>query len=89
MALYFPPIENFVSAGTTEGQFKAAFTSLHAVIANLFAGSSAPGAVFFNPSTISANVEIPAGFNGVSAGPLTIAESTSVTVADGSTWSIA
>lgn len=41
-----------------------------------------------NKQTISANYAIPAGYNGMSAGPITIASGVTVTVPVGSSWSI-
>lgn len=41
-----------------------------------------------NTQTISANYTIPAGYNGMSAGPITIANNVVVTIPDGSSWSI-
>lgn len=41
-----------------------------------------------SPSSITVNTTIPAGYNAVSAGPVTIAEGVTVTVSDHSTWSI-
>ena len=41
-----------------------------------------------NAQTISENITIPSTSNGMSAGPITIASSYTVTVASGSTWSI-
>jgi cold shock CspA family protein len=41
-----------------------------------------------NGQTISANYTIPVGYNGISVGPITIADGVTVTVSDGSAWSI-
>jgi hypothetical protein len=41
-----------------------------------------------NPSTLSADVTLAAGYNAVSAGPLTIGEGVEVTLADTSNWTI-
>jgi len=41
-----------------------------------------------NGQTISANYTVPVGYNGLSAGPITIADGVTVTVSDGSAWSI-
>lgn len=41
-----------------------------------------------NPSVVRADTTIPAGYNAYSAGPLEIAESTTVTVADTGRWTI-
>lgn len=45
-------------------------------------------AITLNANTISANYSIPAGYNGVSAGPITIASGVTVTIPTGSSWSI-
>jgi hypothetical protein len=45
-------------------------------------------AIKMNTQTIFANTEIPLGYNGVSAGPITIASGATVTIPDGSSWSI-
>jgi len=41
-----------------------------------------------NGQTVSADYTIPSGYNGVSAGPVTIADGVTVTVADGSAWAV-
>lgn len=41
-----------------------------------------------NPNTISSNQTIPSGVNGVSAGPITIADGVTVVIQDGAEWSI-
>lgn len=45
-------------------------------------------AIRFNPQTISTNTTIPSGYNGMTAGPITIADGVIVTVSDNSAWSI-
>jgi len=50
--------------------------------------SSSNAAIQFNAQTISANLTIPTGQNAVSAGPITIADNITVTIADGSSWVI-
>jgi hypothetical protein len=45
-------------------------------------------AIKMNTQTILTNTEIPSGYNGVSAGPITIASGVTVTIPDGSAWSI-
>jgi hypothetical protein len=45
-------------------------------------------AIQLNEQTISENYNINSGYNGVSAGPITIASGITVTVASGSSWSI-
>lgn len=44
--------------------------------------------VRLNPNTITSNQTIPAGQNGVSAGPITIANGVTVVISDGAEWSI-
>ena len=41
-----------------------------------------------NTQTINANYTIPSGYNGMSAGPITIANNVVVTIPNGSSWSI-
>ena len=41
-----------------------------------------------NLQTISGNISIPANMNGMSAGPITIANGAVVTVENGATWTI-
>lgn len=48
--------------------------------------SEAP--IKLNLQTISANYTIPVGYNGLSAGPITIANGVTVTIPDGSAWSV-
>ncbi len=62
------------------------FTPLENDIAALEAASIFP--VKLNQQTISANYSIPVGYNGLSAGPITIADGVTVTIPDGSSWSV-
>jgi hypothetical protein len=41
-----------------------------------------------NPQVISENTTIPSGYNGMTAGPVTVADGVTVTIADGSVWSV-
>ena len=50
--------------------------------------SKADFPIQLNTQTISANYTIPAGYNGMSAGPITIASGVVVTIPAGSSWSI-
>lgn len=47
-----------------------------------------PSFVTLNTNTISSNYTFAAGFNGVSAGPITISNGVTVTVPSGGAWSI-
>lgn len=51
-------------------------------------GSSDDVVMRLNLQTISSNYTIPSGYNGVTAGPITIANGVTVTVPSGSSWSI-
>lgn len=51
-----------------------------------FSGTNPP--IYVNSNTISANYTFASNTNGVSAGPITIANGISVTVATGSRWVI-
>lgn len=46
------------------------------------------GAFFMNNKTIAGNITIPATQNAMSAGPITINNGITVTVADGATWTV-
>jgi hypothetical protein len=50
--------------------------------------AGADGAILLNTNQIDNNYTFDAGFNGVSAGPITIASGVTVTVPVGSAWSI-
>ena len=45
--------------------------------------------LLMNPSTISENFTLAAGYNAISAGPITIGEGVTVTLNDTSNWTIA
>lgn len=47
-----------------------------------------PPPIHYNANTITSNVAIPVGFNGMSSGPITIADGIVITISDGSSWSI-
>ena len=51
-------------------------------------GSSDDVFMRLNLKTINTNYTIPSGYNGVTAGPITIADGVVVTIPDGSAWSI-
>ena len=57
------------------------------LIANADAGAI-NGVFYENDQTVSTNYTITAGKNAMSAGDITIADGVTVTVPDGSTWSI-
>lgn len=88
MSLYLPPIESFIADGTTEAQYKAALTSLHAVIAAVYAGQTDPSGFFLNPRKITQDMAVPSNYNAASVGPITVADGVTVTVGDNATWSV-
>jgi hypothetical protein len=57
-----------------------------AALDDLVAASVFP--IKLNEQTISANYSIPLGYNGLSAGPITIASGVIVTIPTGSSWSV-
>lgn len=69
-----------VKANTSE------IATINSRLATLEANAIFP--IQLNTQTISANYSIPSGYNGVSAGPITIANNVVVTIPDGSSWSI-
>lgn len=44
------------------------------------------GAIYLNSATVTQNTTIPAGYNGSSAGPMTVANGITVTLANGTRW---
>ena len=44
------------------------------------------GAIYLNAATVTSNTTIPAGFNGSSAGPMTVANGVTVTLANDTRW---
>jgi hypothetical protein len=50
--------------------------------------ASAGVPIWLNGQTISSDYTIPTNYNGMSAGPITIADGVTVTVSSGSEWSI-
>jgi hypothetical protein len=44
--------------------------------------------IFVNSKTVSANYTVPSGSNALSAGPVTVADGITVTVSDGSVWTV-
>lgn len=51
-------------------------------------GSAAVKAIAYNSQTISENITISAGLNGLSAGPITIGTGFTVTISSGANWVI-
>lgn len=51
-------------------------------------GAAAVKAIFYNAQVIAENIDVLAGQNGLSAGPVTVADGFTVAVADGSEWTV-
>jgi hypothetical protein len=51
-------------------------------------GSAATKAIAFNSNSIAENITITSGNNGLTAGPITIADGFTITIADGASWSV-
>ena len=58
------------------------------ITTNSWVANKDTDAIKMNTQIISANYTIPAGYNGMSSGPITIADGVTVTIPDGSAWSI-
>jgi hypothetical protein len=71
-----------IEAAASASDAQAAWT------AALAANPDLNPAIRMNPSTIATDTTVPSGYNAYSAGPLTIAESTTVTIQDHAQWSI-
>lgn len=93
-AYVWNPSNFSVNYATTAGS--AAPTDNSVTRAKMYKGSNdgaavlcgADGAIFLNPNTINNSTTIPASYNGVSAGPITIATGVTVTVSTGANWVI-
>lgn len=68
------------------GRITAASTA--SVQGGQYFGSAATKAIAYNADTISENVTVTAGNNGLSAGPITVSSGFTVTVQSGSRWVI-
>lgn len=58
------------------------------VVTNPYLSADTNGIIRINASTLTENVVITTGYNGSSAGPLTIANGVTVVVSNNSTWTI-
>jgi hypothetical protein len=58
------------------------------VLVNPYMAADTYSVIRLNPSTLTENVTISTGYNGASAGPLTLANNVVVQVANNSTWTI-
>lgn len=51
-------------------------------------GGAQLGAFYLNNTTITTSYSIPSGSNALTAGPVTIADGVTITIPDGSTWTV-
>lgn len=73
---------------TVDAKGRITNASTVTVAGGQYFGSAAVKAIAYNSNTISENVTVTAGNNGLSAGPITITSGYAVTVESGSVWSI-
>ena len=85
---YIGNVSAFESVGTSDLEDGSVTTAkLNAAVANAINPSLGTASIIrTNANTISENITIPANTNGMSAGPITIADGNTVTV--NGTWSI-
>ena len=85
---YIGNVSAFESVGTSELEDGSVTTAkLNASVANAINPSLGTASIIrTNAKTINENITIPANTNGMSAGPITIANNKTVTIAG--TWSI-
>lgn len=84
-----PSLSEFTGSGVTQDQFKAAFSQLHEIVASLFAGYTGATSAFVNPATLSsASFSVPAGYNAVTAGPVSIDEGSVIDIGNNANWTI-
>lgn len=74
--------------GTTAVANATNADTLDSLHSSAFARAGAGGSIVEMPGTISANYSITSGSNGMSAGPISVANGVTVTVPNGSTWVI-
>jgi len=81
-------------ANATSGTASTLFTSnaklLYKPSTGEFQSSElvASNGIFVNSKTVSANYTVPSGSNAMSSGPVTVADGITVTVSDGSVWTV-
>ena len=85
---YIGNVSAFESVGTSELEDGSVTTAkLNAAVANAINPSLGTASIIrTNANTISENITIPANTNGMSAGPITIADGNTITLTG--TWSI-
>lgn len=81
--------DNASTALTIAGNIVANNVTANAnIVADSIKIDSGGTPIYLNGQTVSADYTIPANYNGMSAGPITIANGVTVTITSGSEWSI-
>jgi hypothetical protein len=77
-----------LSAGTKDVfvTYPASKSTYETAGQEIYAG--ADGSIYLNAITITKDTAVPANYNGMSAGPITVASGITVTVATGSVWTV-
>jgi len=77
-----------LSAGTKDVfvTYPASKSTYETAGQEIYAG--ADGSIYLNAITITKDTAVPANYNGMSAGPVTVANGITVTVATGSVWTV-
>jgi len=76
------------NAVTTSRIAAGAITTARLADSSVTQAKLVPPPIHYNANTITSDVTIPLGFNGMSSGPITIADGVVITISDGSSWSI-
>lgn len=83
------PEDGLLRYNTDLKQFEGYFnSSWQSVGGGQLLGNALTKAIFYNSTTIGENLTIAASTNGMTAGPITVNDTFSVTVSDSSVWSI-
>lgn len=82
------PVTGQIRFNSTINQFEGYYASAWGQLGGGATGGGADQVFVLNDQTVTANYSIPATKNAMSAGPITIANSVSVTVSTGATWVI-
>jgi len=77
-----------LSAGTKDVfvTYPASKSTYETAGQEIYAG--ADGSIYLNAITITKDTAVPANYNGMSAGPVTVASGITVTIATGSVWTV-
>jgi hypothetical protein len=82
------PISGYFRFNTTTNQFEGYNGTAWGAVGGGATGGVNNSVFYENDTTITQNYTITSGKNAMSAGPITIADGVTVTVPDGSTWTI-